>query len=91
MSMKKPPYRSVCVSLSSIVKHPETRASIESFVCALAPLTKHAYQALALYTYHLYQQGQEPIVSEVLVRNLLRVLCDMTRNIWNQERETYER
>lgn len=86
MPKKKPQYRSVCVSLSSIVKHPETLALIESTVCTLAPLTKHAYQALALYTYHLYQQGQVPEVTEDLVRNLLRVLCDMTQGTYGVQK-----
>jgi len=80
----RPAYRSVCTSLRSIAKHEDVVQGIEQIVLNMSSLKRHAYHVLALYTFHLYKNDNVPEVTEELVLNILRVLCDVSQQTFGK-------
>lgn len=81
--MKQPPdkpyYRAIKQSLKNVLKHPEHQDVILQTVMLAHRIVIHTLQFLKLYLLHSYDTTATlPIVDEVLLLNIMKVLCEET-------------
>jgi transposase len=74
MQLNTPPYKVIKTSLASIVRNSHLQVRIQGTACVVSKITERALLFLKLYLIDRHRHGEHPLVTEDLVKAILKVV-----------------